>query len=237
MFAGILDQKYGGHFSIRPRQQFVAKRRYVGHSAVLETTFETATGSARILDFFPIVDGIGSLQPMRELLRIVEGTHGVVEFCVELDARPDYGKLVTWPTNRGPLGWTYSWRNEVLSLYTVVELFLEPKALAGAFSIAQGKREYFSLCYTINEPAVIPTLGSEADQRLTDTIAWWTGWAGQVRYDGRYRDAVLRSAVTLKLLTYALSGAVVAAPTASLPEVAGLDRTGTTAIVGFVTRA
>ena len=204
--------------------QFVAKRRYLNNSAVLETTFDTATGSARVLDCFPIVDGIRSLAPMRELLRIVEGVHGTVEFHVELDARLDYGKLVPWPENRGPLGWVYSWRNEALSLHTELELSLEPMALSGHFSTNRGKREYLSLCYTINEPAVIPALGNDADRRLADTTAWWCEWASQVRFHGEYRDAVVRSAITLKLLTYALSGAVVAAPTASLPEVVGSDR-------------
>ncbi len=191
---------------------------------MLETLFETATGSARVLDFFPIVDGVHSLQPMRELLRIVEGIHGTVDFCVELDARPDYGNLVIWPKDRGPLGWTYSWRNEALTLHTGIALQLDPKALQGSFSTRPETREYFSLCYTINEPAIIPTLGEDADKRLAETTEWWTEWTSQVRYDGRHREAVVRSAITLKLLTYALSGAVIAAPTTALPEVVGGDR-------------
>ena len=225
VFAGILDARLGGHFSIRPRQRFSASRRYVADSAVLETTFETETGSARVFDLFPIADGIDTaLSPMRELLRIVEGVHGTVDFCVELDARPDYGKLLMWPKHRGALGWSYSWRNEILSLHSDVQLRVEPKALTGHFSTNENKREYFSLCYTINEPAVIPTLGRDADHRLLQTIDWWVDWSTKLQYQGRYRAAVTRSAVTLKLLTYSLSGAVIAAPTASLPEVIGADR-------------
>lgn len=223
VFAGILDPRLGGHFSIRPREPFTATRRYVGDSAVLETTFETRTGSARVLDCLPILDGIGSLRPMRELLRIVEGVRGTVEFCLELDARPDYGKLLTPPIDRGILGWAYIWRNEILSLHTGVVLKVEPKALAGVFTANEGKREYFSLCYTLNEPAVIPPLGAEADDRLALTTEWWSQWSGQVRYEGQYRGAIMRSAITLKLLTYSLSGAVIAAPTASLPEAIGAD--------------
>ncbi len=223
VFAGLLDSRHGGHFSIRPRVPFTATRRYVGDSAVLETTFETRTGSARVLDCLPILDGISSFQPMRELLRIVEGVHGTVEFCVELDARPDYGKLSTPPRDRGILGWAYIWRNEILSLHTGIDLKVEPGALAGVFSTNEGKREYFSLCYTLNEPAIIPPLGEEADSRLKQTTEWWSEWSAQVRYEGQYRGAVMRSAITLKLLTYALSGALVAAPTASLPEAIGAD--------------
>ena len=224
VFAKLLDPRSGGHFSIRPRDEFSVTRRYVGDSAVLETTFRTNSGIARVLDFFPIVDAISSLQPMRELLRIVEGVSGLIDFCVELDARPDYGTTIKWPTNRGVLGWSYVWRNEILSLHTGVDLRIEPRAVVGTFAVQQGKREYFSLCYTINEPAIIPTLGNEADHRLASTIEWWSEWSAQVRYDGCYRDSVLRSAITLKLLTYALSGALIAAPTASLPEVVGADR-------------
>ena len=224
VFAGLLDQHRGGHFSIRPREQFTVTRRYIDDSAVLETTFRTRSGSARVFDFFPIVDGLSCFQPMRELLRIVEGVSGTVEFCVELDARPDYGKNVKWPVNRGVLGWSYSWRNEILSLHTNIDLSVEPGAIVGMFSVRERKREYFSLCYTINEPAIIPTLGNDADNRLTQTTEWWSEWSTHVCYDGIYRDAVMRSAITLKLLTYALSGAVIAAPTASLPEVVGADR-------------
>ena len=100
----------------------------------------------------------------------------------------------------------------------------EGDALVGTVTLGAGERRYLSLAYTKGDPAVLPPLGRHAEERIADTIHWWREWAGHCRYAGPYREAVVRSAVTLKLLTYALSGAIVAAPTTSLPEAIGKGR-------------
>jgi len=105
-----------------------------------------------------------------------------------------------------------------------VELQHRPEGLDGSFVIRAGERRCFSLSFTRSDPAVLPLLGQAADDRLARTVAWWQGWAARCTYHGSYREMVVRSAITLKLLTYALSGAVVAAPTTSLPESIGGGR-------------
>jgi GH15 family glucan-1,4-alpha-glucosidase len=223
VFARLLDPR-GGSFSLHPTQPFTSKRRYIDSTAVLETTFETESGSARIFDCLPIVDGIRQIRPMREVLRIVEGVRGTISFHTSIDPRPDYARLASSPTLRNRLGWFYAWRNEVLNVQTDIELSLEDSTLCGKFSVAPGQRRYFSLSYCLSEPAIIPPLGETADGRLESTVKWWQSWSSQIKYDGPHRDIVVRSAVTLKLLSFSPSGAIVAAPTTSLPETIGGER-------------
>jgi GH15 family glucan-1,4-alpha-glucosidase len=223
VFARLLDP-HGGNFSLHPTQPFKSTRRYVDGSAVLETAFETEGGTARIFDCLPVVDGIRQIRPLREVLRIVEGVRGTVAFRASIDPRPDYANLAPSPKFRSRLGWSYAWRNEILNVQTDIELAQEHSTLYGTFSVAPGQRRYFSLSYCQSEPAVIAPLGGIADERLESTVAWWQGWSSQIKYNGPHRDAVVRSAVTLKLLCFAPSGAVVAAPTTSLPEAIGSGR-------------
>lgn len=223
VFARLLDPG-GGSFSLRPIQQSTSSRCYVDGTAVLKTTFETETGTARILDCLPVLDGIGQLRPAREVLRIVECLTGTVEFRAVIDPHPDYARLKVMPRLQRRLGWSYKWRDEILYVRTDVKLFPAASALCGAFSLSAGQRRTFSLSYSQSEPAVIPPLGDDAERRLGDTVAWWKGWAAQITYDGPYRAALVRSAVTLKLLSFAPSGAIIAAPTTSLPETIGGER-------------
>jgi len=224
VFAGLLDPVNGGSFFVRPRQHFVTRRRYIPDTAVLETEIETATGTARLLDLLPIQDGISPMGPMRELLRVIEGTAGEVDLSVGIDVRPDYGRKSANLKKRGPLGWCWIWGNEILALRSDLLLEPAPSGLAGAATIRAGEKRVLSLSYTRNDPAVLPLLGQEAENRLAQTIAWWRDWASQCTYRGPYRDIVLRSAITLKLLAYCNSGAIIAAPTTSLPEAIGADR-------------
>lgn len=223
VFARLLDP-HGGSFSLRPTEPFKATRRYVEGTAVLETTFETSNGCAQIFDCLPVLDGIYPMRPMRELLRIVGGVHGTVSFQASIDPRPDYARLEPKPRQRGRLGWSYVWRNEILHVRSDLDLFLVTNTLCAAFSVTRGVRRYVSLSYSHSEPAIIPMLGRDADDRLARTMAWWRAWSAQVVYDGPYRGAVVRSALTLKLLSFSLSGAIIAAPTTSLPEAIGGER-------------
>jgi GH15 family glucan-1,4-alpha-glucosidase len=224
VFAGILSPGRGGRFSIRPRAAFVSTRRYLGFSPVLETTFETDSGSARLIDLVPVVDGVQSLQPMREVLRIIEGISGHIELDVALDVRPDYARAQPRLQQGGRGSWCYRWSNEILILASDVELERRAGALHGSIRIRAGDRIRLSLGYVKNDIGVLPALGRAADDRLGRTLNWWQGWAAACRYEGPYKQAVVRSVLTLKLLTSALSGAITAAPTTSLPEAIGADR-------------
>jgi GH15 family glucan-1,4-alpha-glucosidase len=223
VFAKILDP-YGGCFSLRPAEPFEATRRYIGDTAVLETTFRTETGTIRVLDCLPVLDGIRHMRPLREILRVVEGVSGSVSFEATVDLRPDYARRRVQPRHRGRLGWCYAWGREIVYVKADIELALGETELHGKATIGPGERCAFSLAYCRDEPAIIPLLGSAADERLAETLSWWREWATKITYGGPYRNAVVRSALTLKLLTFVPSGAVIAAPTTSLPEQIGGGR-------------
>jgi GH15 family glucan-1,4-alpha-glucosidase len=225
VFAAILDERRGGRFAIRaPGAR--TRRRYVGASPVLETTFKIDGGAARLTDLIPVVADAGRLQPMREVLRVIEGVEGATTFDILFEPRPDYARRRVRLTRRGALGWACGWGDEILLLHASAPL--EPTAdgtaLTGRVSVNAGEKIHLSLAYMDGDIAAVAPLGAAADARLNDTLLWWEEWTVRCPYDGPYRDAVLRSAVTLKLLTFALSGAVIAAPTASLPEWIGADR-------------
>ena len=226
VFAAILDPEQGGRFRIRPAGRFRSARRYLGPTAVLETTFETPTGLARLVDVMPVVKDTGSLHPLREVLRIIEGIEGEVSFEVEWEPRPNYARAEPLIRCRGALGWSCSWSDETFLLRgeAPLELNARGRTVVGRVQVEAGQKVRCSLCYAKADIAVIAPLGQEADNRLHATISWWRSWSSQCLYDGPYREAVIRSAITLKLMTFALSGAVLAAPTTSLPEWIGAER-------------
>ena len=224
VFGAILDRERGGCFSIRPTGRFSAERRYLKSSAVLETTFRGESGAVRVLDALPVIDGLDALEPMREVLRVVEGVAGQVELAIGCDPRPQYGARRPQPRHRGQLGWWYTWANEALLLATDAELHPERGALRGRVRVQPGERICFSLSYVKGDPAVVPPLGAAAKDRIDRTAEWWRAWSKRCTLDGPYREPVRRSAITLKLLSFALSGAIVAAITASLPEAIGGER-------------
>ncbi|HEV7263576.1 MAG TPA: glycoside hydrolase family 15 protein [Falsiroseomonas sp.] len=225
-FAALLDAEKGGRFAIRPSGRFTVERRYRGTTAVLETTFRTESGAVRVIDLMPVADGFRALAPMREVLRIVEGVEGTVDLHILFAPRPDYARVAPRLERRGALGWAVAWGCEFLLLHTdaALEVTADGTAAEGALRVEAGRRHAFSLTYVRDDVGIIAPLGEAAVQRLQATEGWWRDWVAQCRYDGPHREAVLRSAVTLKLLTFAPSGAVVAAPTTSLPECIGGDR-------------
>jgi len=226
VFAALLDQERGGRFRIRPEGRFRTLRRYCGATAVLETTFETPTGSARLIDAMPVVEDADTLHPLREVLRIIEGIEGEVPFEVDWSPRPDYARGDALIRSRGALGWSCSRSDEIFFLRAEAPLNFSAEAAAviGRIRVEAGRRIRFSLCYGKADIAVITPLGKETDERLQSTLAWWQSWSSQCVYAGAHREPVIRSAITLKLMTFALSGAVLAAPTTSLPEWIGAER-------------
>jgi GH15 family glucan-1,4-alpha-glucosidase len=226
IFAALLDQKRGGQFAIEPVQEFQSSRRYLPGTPVLETTLWTASGAVRLIDLMPIGDVADHLAPMREILRVVEGIDGEMTVNVRFEPRPDYGRQKVRIRSRGAIGWSCAWSDELCLLSSEARLKASPDetAVIGQVRIKAGERVYFSLAYTKGDIGVIAPLGEHAQARLESTVQWWRNWTSRCTYEGPYEEAVHRSAITLKLMTFALSGAVVAAPTTSLPEAIGADR-------------
>jgi GH15 family glucan-1,4-alpha-glucosidase len=224
VFARLLDPRSGGCFSIQPREPFTTTHRYIPATCVLETTFKAQGGQIRLFDLMPVLDDARTLRPMREILRVVEGVAGEVDLTVMVDPRPGYGCTQRRLRGGGRLGWSYCWSNEVLLVHSDFALSRADLVLSGSISVRAGDRRYISVAYVQNDPAVIPALGAHADARLEQTKSWWCGWSDQCTYSGDHRQAILRSAIALKALCFALSGAIVAAPTTSLPEAMGGER-------------
>src|SRR5215211_4596063 len=226
VFAALLDAREGGRFHIRPVGEYSSERRYLPNTNILETTFRCLSGAFVLRDLMAVSseeDKRASLTPEHEVLREIEGIDGEVEVEVLYDPRPDYG--LTRPVLERQ--WDHGLRCEVggaaLILRSELPLELEGdgRGASGAVRIRTGERKYLSLTYSREAPAVIAPLGEAARERIERTVRWWQEWANRCTYEGPYRHAVVRSALALKLMTYAPSGALVAAPTTSLPEAIG----------------
>ena len=217
VFAAILDAERGGAFALHPVAPFDVDRGYIAGTNVLETTFRTADGTARLTDAMTLAPG-DRLAPMREVVRKLECLDGSVEVEWSVDPRFDYARHRPAATRRsGSLFFTHGAHAVALSTWGV-----EP-AEAGQVRLHAGERALFSLASTHHRPAVIAGR-ADTEARLEHTLSFWLDWGGRAEYEGPWRDAVIRSALALKLLVYAPSGAIVAAPTAGLPEEIGGSR-------------
>jgi GH15 family glucan-1,4-alpha-glucosidase len=224
-FARLLDAERGGEFSICCKDAQVT-RRYVGDTAIVETTFVTGKGMMRLTDSMSVQPNARrnhELHPMREVLRRVDVIEGAPDINVRVAPRPDFGrKLATWE-RRGKNGWAISGRNALLHLLTDFPLQESPAELSGSIKGKPGQTFWFSLTFETAGPAIYAPLGGDAEARLEMTRLWWEYWISDCKYHGPHADMVRRSAITLRLLTYPLSGALVAAATTSLPEKPGGD--------------
>jgi GH15 family glucan-1,4-alpha-glucosidase len=144
-----------------------------------------------------------------------------VDLEIRIAPRPAFGARRARVNHSPRLGWRYCWSDEILSVRTEMPLQQVGDDLHALYPIREGERVCVSFSYARADLGVLSPLGAEADQRLARTLDWWRRWADQCTYDGPYRDAVLRSAITLKLMTFVVSGAIIAAPTTSLPETIG----------------
>src|SRR5919204_6587055 len=205
IFAHILSPGRGGRFSIQPRAAFVSTRRYLDLTPVLETTFETESGSARLIDLMPISDGVQSLQPMREVLRIIEGVAGRIDVEIAIDLRPDYARAQPRLQHGGRGSWWCRWSNEILALASDVQLQPRAGVLHGSIRIRAGDRIRLSLGYVKGDVGVLPVLGRAADDRLGRTLEWWQSWAAACRYEGPYKQAGVGSAPPPQALPFAPS--------------------------------
>jgi GH15 family glucan-1,4-alpha-glucosidase len=223
VFARILDAQRGGSFRLEPTVPYEAERHYQESSNVLETTFATAEGRVRVTDAMTLTD-ITRISPMRELVRKVEALAGTVPLRWAFEPQFDYGRADTRIERRANRWFAHSGADAVvLGLCDAGEGRLREGAVSGELRLAAGSSALLSLTASSKEPAVIPGR-EDSERRLERTVHFWPDWAGRVRYDGAWRGAVVRSVLVLKLLTFAPSGAIVAAPTASLPEWIGGQR-------------
>ena len=228
VFAGVVDDGRGGRFRLAPSHPYEVERRYIAGTNVLETTFQTAGGVVRVTDFMPVASERSKGEqawPDHEIIRIAECLAGDVEFDLLFDPRPEYGLRKYRVSDRGRLGVWVEYGPHVLVLRSEAPVRRSGEAMVvGKWRVSAGERIRSSLAYTHAEPAVLPPLGARVDQVQRETTDWWRSWSGACRYSGPFAEHLERSALVLKLLIYAPSGAVVAAPTTSLPESFGGDR-------------
>ena len=220
-FAALLGDENNGRWRIAPADAFTGtdadesvtvRRRYRGDSLVLETEWETATGRATVVDFMPRRDGAPSV------VRIVEGHSGTVDLRMDLRLRFEYGSVVPW-MHRVDGQLTGIAGPESVWLTTPVALTGHDEAHTADFTVTAGERIPSVLTWQPSHlPAPDPVDPFDALRR---TEEYWKQWLRPFSYDGSYRDAVVRSLITLKALTYEPTGGIVAAPTTSLPEQPG----------------
>ena len=226
-FGRLLDREQGGHYTIAPTDELASTmtRRYLDETLVLETLFRTATGEARLIDCFTIHRG-GRQRPYRQLLRMIEGIRGYVDLAVRIAPRFDYGALKPWLRRAGPHVHSVVGGNDALIICSEADLVSDGRHdLSAHVTIHAGQRLRTSLSYV--EPPQLDTVlpqsldAAELDRCLQETIDWWRQWSARGGLNGPEGGIARRSAITLKALTYAPTGALVAAPTTSLPERGG----------------
>src|SRR5215204_4571705 len=217
-----LDSARGGRFVLEPELPFQASRRYLPGTNVLETTFSTSAGRVRLTDAMTLP--AGELSPYRELVRRVEGLAGMVPLHWRVEPRFGYGTGKTRIERRAGAPVALGGRDALaLCSWEAGEPTHDAQAITGRFSVGQGGSSLLALSGAHQEPLVLPTR-ADAEVRLHATVRSWREWAQAREYSGPWREAVIRSALVLKLLVYAPSGAIAAAPTTSLPEEIGGER-------------
>lgn len=212
-FAALLGTAEHGRWLLAPAGEVRGVRRcYRGDTLVLETEFETASGTVAVIDCMPI----RTEHPV--LIRQVHGKSGRVPMRTEIAFRFDYGSIVPW-VRRTDSGIRAIAGPSTISVSSDVELRGEDFTTVGDFTVAADQKFSFSMTWVPSHRQ--DGVAVDADELVRNTEAWWEEWAGRCTYQGPYRAAVIRSLITLNALIYAPTGGIVAAPTTSLPEQLG----------------
>ena len=222
-FAALLGNRMNGRWQIVPAENDVAvERRYRPETMVLETRFRTGSGCVLVTDFMPLPSHRGAgLAPDRrrvDLVRIIQGEHGSVPMKMEMIFRFDYGSIVPWVRRRHD-GLSAVAGPDALRLRTPVDLVGRDQVTVSEFTIRAGETIPCTLSWYRShqqEPAAYDAMAA-----LDETVAHWQTWSRRYEAKTEWRDAELRSLLTLKALTYHPTGGIVAAPTTSLPEKIG----------------
>jgi GH15 family glucan-1,4-alpha-glucosidase len=215
-FASLVGTEDNGFWSIGPADAAACTRRYLDHTLVLETRFDTDEGSVALLDFMPIRRGNS------HLIRVVRGLRGCVSMKMDLALRFDYGRSVPWVSRLDDGTLRAIAGPDMIVIRSSEPLRGENLHTVSEFSIQEGKEATFQLTYGpsyegLPEPA-------EPAEALRETVGFWEDWTAKAKLSGEYADAVERSLIVLKALTYRHTGGIVAAPTTSLPERLGGER-------------
>ncbi|WP_406831008.1 glycoside hydrolase family 15 protein [Pedococcus sp. KACC 23699] len=220
-FAALLGTRDHGRWLLGPTDPARSTRRYVEDSFVLETTHETDTGTVEVLDLMPVGDG------RADIIRSVQGIHGTVRLRHEWTVRFDYGKVRPWVSH--DVG--HRLDSDVITAIAGPDMLVlrgtrlpEPEDghHVDEFDISAGETHTFSLTWFPSHEPVPPPL--DIDSRIRETIELSNAWAHRCSYDGPYSDQVVRSLLTLRMMTHSRYGGIVAAPTTSLPEDFGGER-------------
>ncbi|MFB6991108.1 glycoside hydrolase family 15 protein [Streptomyces sp. NPDC056178] len=214
-FAALLGDEDNGHWRIAPKgADACTRRRYAGDSLVLETYWVTRTGTVKVIDFMPQRDQ----EP--DVMRIVEGISGTVDMTSVIRLRFDFGTVVPWVRRSeghrvAVAGPDSAWLRSEPPVKTWGQQF----STCSSFTVSTGERVAFVLTW---HPSHSPRPDLvDPFEALENTLSDWAEWSAQCKYRGPYREAVIRSLITLKALTFAPTGGIVAAPTTSLPEEIG----------------
>ncbi len=210
-FAALLGTREHGRWKVAPADSRARlSRRYLPETLILETTFETDSGVVTVTDFMPPRDGNS------DLIRKVTCVRGSVEMHNELVIRFDYGSAVPWVSRHEDGALVAVAGPDTVMLYTDTPHHGEGLTTAGDFTVREGETRWLQLIYSpSHEPVPRPV---DPRVALESTERFWKDWASQCTYEGPEWDAVIRSLITLKALTYKPTGGIVAAPTTSLPE-------------------
>jgi GH15 family glucan-1,4-alpha-glucosidase len=215
-FAALLGTPDNGRWQIAPAGEVSrVARKYQPHTLIVETVFETAEGQVTLIDFMPV------RVQNSDVVRMVRGDRGTVAMHMELALRFDYGRTVPWVTSH-PSGMQAIAGPDLVMLRTPVRLQGEGLKTVSDFEVSAGESVSFVLTHGISHQH--PPRAIDPDQALKDTQRYWEEWTGQCTATGLYTEAVERSLITLKALTYLPTGGIVAAVTTSLPESLGGQR-------------
>jgi len=215
-FAALLGSPENGRWLLAPEHPVrQTRRRYLGDTLILETEFETETGTASVLDFMPLAEA----GDKGRIARLVKGRRGSVAMATELVLRFDYGRIVPW-VRRRDYGVLAVAGPDAVQLRTPIPTQGRELTTVASFVVSKGETVPFTLTWYPSHKDEPDEL-TAPDLMLGQTDAWWRKWSARCRYEGEWRDSVVRSLITLKALTYSPTGGIVAAPTTSLPEQPG----------------
>lgn len=218
VFAALLDRERGGRFTLTPRAIANAAQSYLPRTNVVRARIECQGGVLQLTDFMAMPDDPRAAGTPQQLVRIAECVQGAVELDVRFTPRPDYARGTPRLRAEDDRRWTCPLPSGRLDLHTSFALAADDASLAGCLTLHEGEVHAAVLAASAGSAPSGPPVVAGALECLEATIQWWQRWCDRCTYRGDHADAVLRSALALKLLTHAPTGGLVAAGTTSIPE-------------------
>ncbi len=224
VFAAILDEKKGGHFQVSPIDPGRLRQMYWPETNVLVTRFLSEHSVSEVVDFMPLGE---TGRQWRKIIRIVRGVRGNTRFRVECAPAFDYARAEHQTKQSSPHKIAFTSDKQQFTLHASTDLRITgedgKQCACSEFDLGENASVVFMLEFAPENNGDLDLL-EFGNRSMQETIQYWKNWAGQCQYQGRWREMVMRSALALKLLTFAPTGAIIAAPTCSLPEVTGGER-------------